>query len=126
MAVTAAEVVNAAQELSLPELETVIAQLIAVHARRAVEAGQIVEADLIRAIEDAIPPVLQQRYDQLKARRRSGTLTEAEHQEFLRLIDLVEQLDAQRLQHLAQLARLRGVSLEQIMADLGLTPPPIE
>ena len=123
MAVTAADVLNAAQQLSLPELETVLARLTALRAQRAVEAGDFAEADLIRLIRDAVPPAVQRRYDELKARRRAGTLTEAEHQEFLRLIDLVEQLDAQRVEHLLQLARLRGVSVSQVMAALGLAAP---
>jgi hypothetical protein len=123
MAVTAADVLNAAQQLSLPELETVLARLTALRAQRAVEAGALAEPDLIRLIREAVPPAVQRRYDQLKARRRSGTLTEAEHQEFLRLIDLVEQLDAQRLEHLLQLARLRGTPLTEVMADLGLATP---
>src|SRR5262245_28564879 len=115
MAVTAADVLNAAQQLSLPELETVLARLTALRAQRAVEAGDLTEADLVRLIREAIPPAVQRRYDQLKARRRAGTLTEAEHQEFLRLIELVEQLDAQRLEHLLQLARLREATLAEVM-----------
>lgn len=126
MAVTAADVLNAAQQLGLPELETVLARLTALRAQRAVEAGDLSEADLVRMIHEAVPPAVQRRYDQLKARRRAERLTEAEHQEFLRLIDLVEQLDAQRLEHLLQLAHLRGVPLTQAMADLGLAAPAVE
>lgn len=125
MALTAAEVVNAAEDLSLPELETVIAQLMAVRARRAIEAGRSAETDLIHLIKDAIPAVVQRRYDQLKVKRRTTNLTEAEHEEFLRLIDVVEEIDAQRVQYLAQLARLRGTTVEQVMASLSLTPPPM-
>lgn len=123
MAVTPTDLVNAAQGFSLGEIETLLARLTALRARRAVETGALTEADLVRTIEAAIPPIVQRRYDQLKAKRRAGTLSEAEHQEFLRLIDLVEGLDAQRLEHLLQLAHLRGVAVTQVMADLGLAAP---
>lgn len=126
MAVTVADVVSAAEHLSLPELEVVLARLTALRAERAVDAGDLTEADLIRLVQEIIPPVVQQRYNGLKARRRTGTLTDAEHQEFLRLIELVEHLDAQRLEHLLHVSRRRGESLAQVMDDLGLTAPAVE
>jgi hypothetical protein len=125
MTATTDELLKAAEQLSLPELETFIARVVALHAQRVVTAGQLPEVDLVRLIRDAVPASLQQRYDELKASRRAGTLTPAEHDEFLRLIDLVEQLDAQRVQHLAQLAQVRGTTLEQVMSDLGIRAPAV-
>ena len=123
MTATADDLLRAAQQLSLPELEAFIAQIMALHAHRSVSIGPLAEADLIHLIKNAIPPAVQRRYDELKGKRRAETLTPAEHDEFLRLIELVEQIDAQRVQYLAQLARLRGVTLEQVMTDLGIQAP---
>lgn len=58
------------------------------------------------------------------ARRRTGELTPEEHQELLRLTEEAEQLQAERIERLAQLARLRGKPLRAIMDELGIRPSP--
>ena len=60
------------------------------------------------------------RYDELIARRDTRTLMPEERQELLRLTDQVELLEAERMKHLIDLAKLRQVSLDEIMKQLGL------
>jgi len=57
------------------------------------------------------------------AKRRAETLTTEEHQELLALIDRIEQADAERVQTLAELARLRHVTVTALMAQLGIRRP---
>ena len=47
-----------------------------------------------------------------------------EHEELLRLTNQVEGLEADRLAHLAELARLRRTSLTALMEELGIQPAP--
>ena len=62
----------------------------------------------------------------LITRRREGALTPEEHGELVRLGDEVEVMDARRAEHLAELACLRGVSLDEVMDSLGIGAPEYE
>jgi hypothetical protein len=70
-----------------------------------------------------VPPEIQRRYDQLIAKRRAESLTPDEHDELLRLTDQMENLEARRMEHLAELARLRQTSLPALMKTLGIRTP---
>lgn len=84
------------------------------------------EAELLEQINQGLPPDVQQRYDELTAKRRAETLTPEEHEELLDLINRIEQADAERIQVLAELAQLRGVSVPALMDELGIRRPAYE
>ena len=73
-------------------------------------------------VEAGIPPEIQMRYDELIAKRRAESLNPGEYTELLDLTGQVEKLEAEPIEYLAELARLRGVSLAEVMADLGGMP----
>lgn len=56
------------------------------------------------------------------AQRQTLTLTEAEYAELIQLGDRIEQLDADRIEHLAALAKLRNQLPREITRDLGIYP----
>ena len=58
----------------------------------------------------------------MRARLDEHTLVGPDHDDFLKMVDQVEQKQATRLEALAQLAKLRGVSLPAIIRSLGLEP----
>lgn len=80
------------------------------------------ETELLARVRRPVPADLQRRYSQLTVRLEAEILTPEEHQELLRLTDQVEQLNVERIEHIAALARMRGVSLRYLMDDLGLGP----
>ena len=82
------------------------------------------ESELLLEINRGLLPSSAERYRELVGRRRAGELTPEEHQELLRLTDEVEQLQAERIERLAQLARLRGKPLRAVMDELGIRPSP--
>jgi len=84
------------------------------------------EAALLLKINQGLAPALQQRYDELLEKRDARTLTPAEYQELLALTDQVEAFNLERVQALADLARLRQVSLPEVMQQLGLATPAYE
>lgn len=84
------------------------------------------EIELLQVIDQGVPRELGERYAALIARRRAGTLTPVEHAELLRLTDEVEVVEARRVEHLGKLARVRGASLEALMASLGIRAPEFE
>ncbi len=62
-------------------------------------------------------------YDELGIKRDAGTLTADEYDELLQLTDQIEKVDAERLRHLAELARLRQTSLDALMDELDIKTP---
>lgn len=81
------------------------------------------EAELLQKINQGIPSDTQKNYDELIAKRQDETLTPEEHRELLHLTEQIEKLQAQRLEYLAELARLRKTSLTALMENLGIQVP---
>ena len=78
------------------------------------------EAALLQMINRGIPPTAQQRYSELNAKLLDETLSQEEHEELLRLVDSIEQADAERLKHLLELAQLSNTTLDALMDQLGI------
>jgi len=113
---------NAARQMSRRELSQFIEQVLALRARHEAPAPPAAESELLLKINQPVPADLQRRYEELIARRDERTLSPEEHQELLRLTDQVELLEAERVRHLIELARLRNVSLDEQMRQLGMEP----
>jgi len=116
------ELLKAVEQLSLPELEQFVPQIIALQARHKAPTLPKDEADLLLRINQGMPPDIQKRYDKLTAKRRAETLTPDEYSELLRLTDHIEKLEAKRVEYIAELARLRKTSLTALMKELGIQP----
>ena len=128
-----------AKERQLRELATAQGREPSELARRAVEdylrrtplastphtSGRLprAEAQLLQEINRGLSEIAWRRYHELVARRRAETLTEAEYEELVSLTDEVELANARRMENLAELAKLRRASLDDLMAELGLQDP---
>ena len=117
------ELLKAIRQLSLPELEQFVSQVIALQAQRKAPSLPHAEAELLIKINQGVAFEIQKRYDELIAKRRAETLTPDEHDELLRLTDQIEQLEAHRVECLSKLAHLRRTSLTELMQNLGIRPP---
>ena len=82
------------------------------------------ESRLLQQINEGLPPEMWRRYNELTAKRRAETLTPDEHAALIALSDQIEELNAHRLESLAELARLRQISLSELMQQLGIKAPP--
>ncbi|HVG08314.1 MAG TPA: STAS/SEC14 domain-containing protein [Thermoanaerobaculia bacterium] len=82
------------------------------------------ESELLLGINRGLPGDQEERYRELMSRRRTGILAAEEHQELLRLTDEAERLQAERIERLAELARLRAKPLVALMEELGVRPSP--
>ena len=78
------------------------------------------EADLLQAINQGPSQLTWQRYRELLEKRDAETLEANEQAELIAISDRIEEANARRLECLVKLARLRQVSLEQLMEDLGI------
>lgn len=81
-----------------------------------------VEADLMQKINQSFSQIDWVRYRELIAQREMGTLTSEEQKELITLSDQLEEANAKRIKYVAELARLRNISLPLLMKQPGLKP----
>ena len=77
-----------------------------------------VSIEFLRKINEDIPDIDRKRFNALHKHR--NTLSEDEHEEFLQLIQLIEQKDAERIWYIAELAELRVVPINAVMDNLEI------
>lgn len=83
------------------------------------------QSRLIEEINRGLSAVDWHHYYSLVAKRRSESLSDDEHAKLAALTDRIEELNARRMEQLAELARLRGVSLPDLLDGLGVAPPAV-
>lgn len=114
------ELLRAVEQLSPVDFQRFAAEFLAMRARKEAPVVTDTEATLLVRIGRPLPVDLKARVDELIARRRDESLSPEEHAQLLQLGEEVEAREADRLAALADLARLRGVTLPTLMSDLGI------
>ena len=118
-----AALLKAIEQIPQPELDAFVTQVWKLRAQRQTPSLSMSESELLLKINQGIPDHLQQRFNQLLAKRQAFNLTEADYTELVQLTDRIEQLGAERIESLAELARLQNKSLTEMMHDLGIQSP---
>jgi kynurenine formamidase len=116
------ELLKAVTQLNETDLDQLLHQVVVLRASRKTQVLPEKEAELLQAINQGIPIDLRTCYQQLRQRRDAETLTEMEYDTLIQLSNQIEQIGAQRLEALANLAQLRQVSLLDLMETLGIQP----
>ncbi len=80
------------------------------------------ETDLLQKINAAIPAKTWLQYRALVEKKAAYSISPSELQELIQLTNQIEVANAERIVLLGKLAQLRGISLRQVMQDLGLQP----
>ena len=65
----------------------------------------------------------QQRFNDLFSKRQAEQLSPVEQQELIKLNEQIEQANVERITLIQELAKLRGVTLEVMMQNLGIKTP---
>lgn len=117
------ELLKAVDQLSLPDLDQFVSQVLVLQAQRKASTLPEAEVELLLKINQGIPSDIQKHYEELMAKRQTETLTHEEHGELLQLTEQIEKLQAQRIEYLAELARLRRTSISALMENLGIQVP---
>ena len=115
------ELLRGAARLPLPDFENFFSQVMTLRQQRLPSVRD--EAILLECANKKLPPKEQRRYDKLTTQQRYGSLTPAEHQELLALVEHIEEIDFERVKAMDELARLRGVSLKTVMSQLTVSRP---
>jgi hypothetical protein len=117
------DLLQAVKQLEPSELEGFVWQIIALQAHRKASGLSKEESELLIKINQGIPPDIQERYDELIAKRQSETLNADDYNELLRLTDQIEKLDAERIEYLKELACIRKTSLTALLEELKIQTP---
>ncbi len=117
------EVLNGLAHLSTKELEQFVERVLLLQAQRRAPALPPKEAALLQKINNGVAPAVRERYRELNTKLLVEAITEEEHAEFLAIVDQIELADAERLQALIELARLRSLPVDQLMGQLGIRRP---
>jgi hypothetical protein len=116
------DILNGISELETKDLEKFMQKVGHLIARRKVAYLPERESQLLMKINKAISAPLQKRYEELLTKNREETITPIEHEELLKIIDKVETKNAERLENLIELSRIRNISLDTLMRQLHLNP----
>lgn len=114
------DILNGISELETKDLEKFMQKVGHLIARRKVAYLPERESQLLMKINKAIPLSLQNRYETLLTKNREETITPLEHEELLKIIEKVETKNAERLENLIELSRIRNISLDLLMRQLHL------
>jgi hypothetical protein len=117
------QILSAVSHLSLPELEQVFEHVLALQAERKAAHLSAAESALLVRVNQGLPAALRERMACLRAKRAEESITDAEYEELTRLTDRAEELHADRMAALVELAKCRGVSLAVLMDQLGIHFP---
>jgi hypothetical protein len=117
------ELLNAANQLSEPDLEQLTHQVLRLRAHRKAPILSDRETELFLCINRGVPDALHQEYQLLSAKSDDQLLAPQERERLLAVSDEIEVLAAERADALAKLADVRQVPLMQMMHDLGIRTP---
>jgi hypothetical protein len=120
--VSTEQLIRAVEQLPQQELETFVAQIVALRAQRTAPHLSQDETALLLQINGAISPDVQRRFNDLVAKRQMETISPAELTELIQITDAIEQQDGQRLAALIALAQLRQTTVPVLMDRLGIRP----
>lgn len=122
-ALSAEQIIEAVKNLNSRELDEVFATVLAVQAGRKAQSLSGLESALLTRINEGLPSQIRARLKYLRGRREDGTIADDEYEELTSLTDRAEEIQAERMAALVELARLRGKSLPSLMDQLGIRFP---
>jgi hypothetical protein len=85
------------------------------------EENESRELQLLKEINIGISAEVWEEFHALEARRQASILTAEEHKKLIAINDKIEAASFYRLQVLVELAEIRGRSLPEMMAELGIS-----
>jgi len=116
-------ILTTVRQMPIAELEQLVDQVIAIRAERVAPHLTADESALLARINKGLPQEDRARMRALIEKRDDETITTEEWQELASLTDQLELLHADRLAALVELAKLRGVTLDEVMNQLGIQFP---
>ena len=117
---------SAVQAMPLDELEKLVGDVLAVRAERVAPHLSGEEGKLLRMIQRTLPEKSLLRIKKLQGLRDEEKLSPDGFAELAELLEKLEIIHAERMNAVAELADLRGVTLQTAMRQIGLRLPDYE
>jgi len=112
------QLLKAVEQLTQPNLEQFLFQLVILHTHKKAACLLKNEAQLfLQTHQDMI--IDNNNYEKLIDKIEVEILTKEEYQALLYLGEQIDKLQAQRIEYMAELARIHGISLTKLMENLG-------
>jgi hypothetical protein len=112
-----------AERLDNRSLDAFIANILSLRIQRETSDKQKEEAILLKKINKSLSIEQIERFRALNEKRLDGDISEQEYAELLVLLEKIEKLNVTRLKYLTALARLRNVTVREVMTQLGISNP---
>jgi hypothetical protein len=116
------QIIRAVEEMSAEDLDKLVRNVLEIQAARRAPLWQD-EANLLRQINLNLPRPDRERVRELQNKRMAEELSQDEYAELAALTDKLEELHAQRLNAISKLSDVRGISLKEMMNQLGISLP---
>jgi len=120
--VNPANLLKALEGLPAKDLEQIYDGVARLRAQKRSDSLTEPESELIRVINEGLAESEWRRFKELIGKREQETLLPVELEELERVTDKAERLHTRRMEALLDLAQLRGSSLDEVMAALGIGP----
>ena len=124
--VSSQQIISAFQTMPLDELEDLVSDVLAVRAERVAPHISGEEGKLLRMIQRTLPEKSLLRIKKLQGLRDEEKLSPDGFAELAELLEKLEIIHAERMNAVAELADLRGVTLQTAMRQIGLRLPDYE
>jgi hypothetical protein len=108
------------ERLDNRSLDTFIANIVSLRARRSTPDKQKQEAFLLEKINKSLSHKDTLRFKLLNQKHSEGNITEQEYAELCVLVEKIEKLNVSRLKYITVLAQIRNVSVRELMNQLGI------
>ena len=116
-------ILTGARSMPIAELERLVNQLIAIRTERVAPHLTAEEGGLLTCINQGLPTTDRYRLRELLGRKDDGSITDIEWQELTALTDRLDLIQADQLTALTELGQLRGITLDEVMTQLGIQFP---
>ena len=119
---TTNDLLKGVEQLDGTDLDEFVQKVLYIRAKRFADNFSKEETDLMEQINISLSHKESNKLNILITKSEEETLTKDELEEYKKLYSKMETLNIQRLTALSKLANLRGVSLNDVMSELGLLP----
>ena len=114
------ELLKAVGQLNGEELEKLMREVVSRRARLMAPSFSEKETMFLQNINKGFPQEMRKRFAELDRKRKAEKLMPLEQEELVKLTDRIEDFNAERTGFMAQLARLKGVSMTELVKEFEL------
>jgi hypothetical protein len=114
------DLVQSVSKLNTSEMSTFFEQLTQVIGGHVNLAPQSEEVILLKKIKAMIPLSVVKRFKELQTKQQNNTISEKEYAEIIVITDFIEEKSAERVVLLAELAKIRQISLTELVKQIHL------